>query len=101
MFDLALKILGLVLVLKILISFFTSLRVIIRHLLPCQNLKSIYGSPRGDMKSWAVITGGTEGIGKAFCEVLAAKGFNICIISRNPTKIDNVIEQLKKINTNN
>ena len=38
--------------------------------------------------AWAVVTGGSDGIGLAFCMNLAAQGFNICIISRNENKIN-------------
>lgn len=32
---------------------------------------------------WAVVTGGTDGIGLGFVEVLVEDGWNVCIISRN------------------
>lgn len=34
-------------------------------------------------ETWAVVTGGSDGIGLAFCHELAEQGFNICLISRN------------------
>lgn len=39
-----------------------------------------YGRKEG---KWAVVTGGTDGIGLGFCEVLSEIGWNVCIISRN------------------
>ena len=33
--------------------------------------------------AWAVVTGGTDGIGLGICHNLAEQGFNVCIISRN------------------
>ena len=36
---------------------------------------------------WAIITGGTDGIGLAYAKQLAASGFDICIIARNPSKL--------------
>ncbi len=33
--------------------------------------------------SWALITGGSDGIGLGFAQELAKLGFNICIIARN------------------
>lgn len=38
--------------------------------------------------SWAIVTGCTEGIGKAFCFELAALGFNLVLISRNEAKLE-------------
>lgn len=37
--------------------------------------------------SWALVTGCTEGIGKAFCFELAALGFKLVIVSRNEKKL--------------
>jgi len=34
-------------------------------------------------KSWAVVTGGSDGIGLELCRQLAETGFNICMIARN------------------
>jgi len=36
---------------------------------------------------WAVVTGGTDGIGLGFCGELARLGFNLCVVSRNKNKI--------------
>mmetsp|Transcript_4423 Transcript_4423/g.4957 ORF Transcript_4423/g.4957 Transcript_4423/m.4957 type:complete len:309 (+) Transcript_4423:57-983(+) len=48
--------------------------------------------------SWAVITGGSDGIGKGFAEVLAQQGVNVCIVARNEEKMGNVAGQLKMLN---
>uniref|UniRef100_A0A5K3FA38 Estradiol 17-beta-dehydrogenase 12 n=1 Tax=Mesocestoides corti TaxID=53468 RepID=A0A5K3FA38_MESCO len=56
-------------------------------------------SRRGDLKKagdWAVVTGATDGIGKAFCQLLAKDGLNIFLISRNRTKLQTVAESLEK-----
>ena len=37
--------------------------------------------------SWALITGCTEGIGKAICFELAALGFKLVMVSRNEKKL--------------
>ena len=42
----------------------------------------------GCKDSWAVITGGSDGIGLAMAHNLAAQGFNICIVARNATKME-------------
>lgn len=39
---------------------------------------------------WAVVTGATDGIGKAYAEELARRGFNIVLISRTQEKLDDV-----------
>lgn len=39
---------------------------------------------------WAVVTGGTDGIGLAYAKELAGLGFNICLISRNSEKLETV-----------
>ncbi|KDQ60065.1 hypothetical protein JAAARDRAFT_32442 [Jaapia argillacea MUCL 33604] len=46
-------------------------------------------------ESWALVTGGSDGIGKGLCEVLASKGFNVFIHGRNQTKLVSVLEELK------
>lgn len=40
--------------------------------------------------SWAVVTGASDGIGKAYCYALAKRGFNIVMISRTKSKLDKV-----------
>jgi 17beta-estradiol 17-dehydrogenase / very-long-chain 3-oxoacyl-CoA reductase len=47
---------------------------------------------------WAVITGGTDGIGLQYAKKLAAKGYSIVIISRNENKLNSVAESLMKEN---
>lgn len=37
--------------------------------------------------SWAVVTGGSDGIGLACCKHLASRGFNIVLIARNIDKM--------------
>ncbi|XP_028966547.1 very-long-chain 3-oxoacyl-CoA reductase-B-like [Galendromus occidentalis] len=39
---------------------------------------------------WAVVTGASDGIGRAYAEQLAQKGINICLISRTQSKLDEV-----------
>ncbi len=68
------------------------------------NLTRYYGpvkaalSKRKDLKlagDWAIITGGTDGIGKAFAEELAHDGLNIFLVSRNAEKLTKVAEELE------
>lgn len=46
--------------------------------------------------TWAVVTGGSDGIGLAMCKKLAKEGFNICIVSRSRSKINEKLEEIKK-----
>ncbi|KAK8375271.1 hypothetical protein O3P69_020325 [Scylla paramamosain] len=43
---------------------------------------------------WAVVTGATDGIGKAYVFELARRGFNIVLISRTPYKLQNVAAEV-------
>lgn len=50
-----------------------------------------YGSKSGK-NSWAVVTGGSDGIGEQFCRDLAHDGFNICMVGRNAKKMVDKLE---------
>lgn len=45
---------------------------------------------------WAVITGGSDGIGKGYAFELAKRGLNICIISRTESKLKSVCDKMTK-----
>nr|XP_043606296.1 very-long-chain 3-oxoacyl-CoA reductase 1-like [Erigeron canadensis] len=45
--------------------------------------------------SWALITGSTDGIGKAFAFELAKKGLNLILVGRNPKKLEDVTNEIK------
>lgn len=45
--------------------------------------------------AWAVITGATDGIGKAFAVLLAKKGLNIFLVSRNKDKLQVVASEIE------
>lgn len=49
-----------------------------------------------NLGKWAVVTGSTDGIGKAYAEALAKKGMSIILISRNRTKLDAVAHDITK-----
>jgi len=44
---------------------------------------------------WALVTGATDGIGKAYCFELAACGLNVLVISRSPAKCEAVEKELQ------
>jgi len=52
-------------------------------------------SERYGKGTWAVITGGSDGIGKEFAFQLASWGFNIVIIARNQEKLDKVAREIR------
>ncbi|CAK9172369.1 unnamed protein product [Ilex paraguariensis] len=60
--------------------------VFITFLRPPKNLRN-YGS-------WALITGSTDGIGKAFAFKLAQKGLNLILVSRNFNKLNEVSTEI-------
>uniref|UniRef100_A0A6A7FRW9 Short-chain dehydrogenase reductase acting with nad or nadp as acceptor n=2 Tax=Hirondellea gigas TaxID=1518452 RepID=A0A6A7FRW9_9CRUS len=55
---------------------------------PGKNLKK-YGK-------WAIVTGATDGIGKAFCFEFAKRRLNVLLISRTQSKLDEVAKELEK-----
>ena len=54
------------------------------------NLKEKYGE-------WGVILGATEGVGKAFCEKIAAGGMNVVMVGRREEKLKNSERNPRKI----
>ncbi len=45
---------------------------------------------------WALVTGASDGIGRALAHKLAARGFNVVIHGRNPAKTEAVYEALRR-----
>jgi 17beta-estradiol 17-dehydrogenase / very-long-chain 3-oxoacyl-CoA reductase len=58
---------------------------------PRKNLALRYGPG-----SWAIVTGASDGIGKAFCFDLALQGFKICLVARNKEKLQRVETELQE-----
>ncbi|KAL6444120.1 hypothetical protein ACFW04_001809 [Cataglyphis niger] len=49
---------------------------------------------------WAVVTGSTDGIGKAYAKELAKRNINLILISRNLEKLESTKEEILLINPN-
>ncbi|XP_053321091.1 very-long-chain 3-oxoacyl-CoA reductase-B-like [Spea bombifrons] len=45
---------------------------------------------------WAVVTGATDGIGKAYAQELAKRGFDVVLISRTLEKLKKVAEEIER-----
>ncbi|XP_077253070.1 very-long-chain 3-oxoacyl-CoA reductase 1-like isoform X2 [Tasmannia lanceolata] len=63
--------------------------VFVTFLRPSKNINK-YGS-------WALVTGPTDGIGKAFAFQLAQKGLNLILVGRNPNKLREVSDQIMAV----
>ncbi|GCB74213.1 hypothetical protein scyTo_0003301 [Scyliorhinus torazame] len=50
----------------------------------------------GEFGRWAVVTGATDGIGKAYAKELAKRGLSIVLISRSQEKLDQVAEEIRE-----
>ncbi|KAL1289893.1 hypothetical protein HN51_058271 [Arachis hypogaea] len=48
--------------------------------------------------SWAIITGSTDGIGKAMAHEMASKGLNLLLLGRNPTKLEATSNEIREKN---
>ena len=59
-----------------------------------QDLRKKYG--REHENCYAVVTGGSDGIGLELCHQLADQGFNICMISRNKAKMEEKLQAIKE-----
>ena len=55
-----------------------------------KDLKALAGA------DWAIVTGSSDGIGKAYAKELAARGFNLVLISRTQSKLENVQKEILK-----
>ncbi|XP_061180306.1 very-long-chain 3-oxoacyl-CoA reductase-like [Saccostrea echinata] len=64
-----------------------------------KSLKSVVFAGSTNFKklgSWAVVTGSTDGIGKAYAKELAKRGVNIVLISRSEAKLQEVANEIEK-----
>lgn len=61
-----------------------------KYYVPLPHFISRYGPG-----SYVIITGATEGIGKGFAEILASKGMNLVLVSRNQAKLQTLASGLE------
>ncbi|KAF2722209.1 NAD(P)-binding protein [Polychaeton citri CBS 116435] len=54
------------------------------------------GTTEQSQRSWALVTGASDGIGKGFVEELCRRGFNIVLHGRNEKKLEGVRQELLK-----
>ncbi|KAK0636502.1 hypothetical protein B0T17DRAFT_519272 [Bombardia bombarda] len=52
----------------------------------------------GKKGTWAVVTGASDGLGKEFATQLAARGFNLVLVSRTKSKLDTLAKDLEQKN---
>ncbi|PHH67681.1 hypothetical protein CDD82_1224 [Ophiocordyceps australis] len=50
----------------------------------------------GATGSWAVVTGASDGLGKEYAMQLAAKGFNLVLVSRTQAKLDSLATDIEQ-----
>ena len=69
-----------------------------RQILQLSDTKSLYqryGNTINGERSWAVVTGGTDGLGYKISKILAKQGFNICLLARNQEKANVCLQKIK------
>ncbi|XP_057739716.1 very-long-chain 3-oxoacyl-CoA reductase 1-like [Arachis stenosperma] len=93
------------------LDFFMVATSTIGFILVCKNVlyfvKWVWGmflrAPKNlkEYGSWAMITGSTDGIGKAMAHELASKGLNLLLVSRNPKKLEATSNEIRDKNSGN
>jgi 17beta-estradiol 17-dehydrogenase / very-long-chain 3-oxoacyl-CoA reductase len=89
----ALSIIGILALIYVLVKIFQILwRIIWPYVLARpKNLEALAGKG-----SWALVTGCTDGIGRAYCEELASRGFNLVLVSRTASKLAQMEEEFRR-----
>lgn len=81
--------LGALVMLRVVVGLVAALWVRVRHVLRGNNLRRRFGS-------WAVVTGATDGIGRALAHELAARKLNVVLISRTLEKLEATAAELRE-----
>lgn len=55
-----------------------------------------FGIDLQTLGKWAVVTGATDGLGKAFAKALAEKGMDIVLVSRSLSKLKDVAAEIER-----
>jgi hypothetical protein len=84
-----LKVIGFLKLLELLYRLYWTLK---RQLRTTAHLTERYGAG-----SWAVVTGGSDGIGLAMCKELARRQFNVVIVARTVEKMWEAERQIKGV----
>ena len=73
----------------------TFVRFVLKHFTKPSDrvLKSLL-KKAGEEPVWAIVTGASDGIGKGYALTLAKKGFNILLISRTQSKLEEVAKEV-------
>ncbi|KAM4058953.1 short chain dehydrogenase [Hirsutella rhossiliensis] len=72
-----------------------ALKLISIYLLPSRLSRFAHGTSNGQ-SPWALVTGASDGIGRAFSHELAARGFNVVLHGRNHAKLSRVMSGLQE-----
>ncbi|PNP46005.1 hypothetical protein THARTR1_10823 [Trichoderma harzianum] len=83
---------GAVTVAALAINVFSAVKV---YILPSKLQRYAHASTDGN-PPWALVTGASDGIGRAFAEELALRGFNVVLHGRNKAKLDLVKSELQQ-----
>lgn len=89
------QILALVGALVVLKSSYSLLRLASVYFLPSSRLKRFQYGPA----SYALVTGASDGIGRAVAKELYRRGFNLILHGRNPEKLARVQEEIEAAST--
>merc|ERR1711941_208248 len=71
-------------------------RFVLRHFSGSHKTNTKLAPLKAKSGGWAVVTGASDGIGRAYCLALARLGFNIVLISRTQSKLEKVAGECRE-----